>query len=176
MSVTPDRQLTWIDKQGWGPGPWQGEPDKIQWVDPATDLDCLAVRHPQYGHWCGYVGVPEGHPLFGLGYDDAEDKLMGSDVHGGLTFAATCQDEEDPEERERGICHVPLPGRPEKVFWFGFDAAHAWDYQPAKPSLFQSLGLPSLTYDRDPYAVYRTLEYVREECVHLARKLRAIAG
>src|SRR5437868_4216905 len=35
-----------------GPGPWWDEPDKVQWIDPATDLDCLAVRGP-FGAWCG---------------------------------------------------------------------------------------------------------------------------
>ena len=33
------------DKAGWGEGPWQDEPDKVVWVDPATGLDCMAKRN-----------------------------------------------------------------------------------------------------------------------------------
>lgn len=43
----------------WGPGPWDGEPDKMQWTDPATGLDCLIVRNT-LGALCGYVGVTPG--------------------------------------------------------------------------------------------------------------------
>lgn len=33
-----ERSYTTIDKADWGEGPWQTEPDKIQWVDEATGL------------------------------------------------------------------------------------------------------------------------------------------
>ena len=56
------------DKGDWGDGPWQGEPDKRQWQDKVTRLPCLMVRGPS-GSWCGYVGVPPGHPAHGLHYD-----------------------------------------------------------------------------------------------------------
>jgi len=42
----------WLDKSTWGPGPWQEEPDKVQWQDPQTGSVCLAVRGPM-GGWCG---------------------------------------------------------------------------------------------------------------------------
>ena len=74
-----------IDKAVWGDGPWQGEPDKKQWQDAETGLACLAVRGPG-GHWCGYVGVAPGHPWHGQDYDHPN-----ADVHGGLTFAASCE-------------------------------------------------------------------------------------
>lgn len=61
------------DKAGWGDGPWQSEPDKRQWQDDATGLPCLIVRGP-VGALCGYVGVPEGHPAYGLSYDGTPDK------------------------------------------------------------------------------------------------------
>lgn len=107
------------DKTGWGAGPWQQEPDKRQWQDEATGLPCLAVRGPG-GHWCGYVGVAEGHPLYRKGYSTpagiekataarmiadrgyadlyataVADGSIGAesliDVHGGLTFADACE-------------------------------------------------------------------------------------
>lgn len=56
------------DKSEWPVGPWQSEPDKKQWLDKATDLPCLIVRGP-VGALCGYVGVPKGHPAYGLHYD-----------------------------------------------------------------------------------------------------------
>lgn len=48
-------------------GPWTDEPDKAQWIDEATGLDCLIVRNGM-GTLCGYVGVDEDHPFFGVGY------------------------------------------------------------------------------------------------------------
>lgn len=60
---------TKIDKSSWGEGPWQHEPDRKEWRDAATDLPCLAVRHDESGHWCGYVGVTEGHPAYHVHYD-----------------------------------------------------------------------------------------------------------
>lgn len=74
-----------IDKVTWGRGPWDDEPDKKQWLDEATGLPCLAVRASALGHWCGYVGVPVGHPAYGKGYADLDVT-----VHGGLTFADRC--------------------------------------------------------------------------------------
>lgn len=59
-------EYTTIDKSTWGPGPWQDEPDKIQYVDEATGLPCLIVRNgKEIGALCGYVGVLPGHPLHG---------------------------------------------------------------------------------------------------------------
>src|SRR4051812_36910623 len=90
-----------VNKTAWGNGPWQSEPDKVQWVDKATGLDCLAVLHDSSGHWCGYVGVPEGHPNFQKDYEQVEPW---PEVHGGLTFASFCH-----EGDEHGVCHVPAP-------------------------------------------------------------------
>lgn len=57
------------DKSEWGPGPWQDEPDKVQWLDPVTNYPCLIVRSQVSGSLCGYVGVPKEHPAYGLDYD-----------------------------------------------------------------------------------------------------------
>lgn len=56
------------DKSDWPRGPWDNEPDKIQWQDEVTGLPCLIVRGP-VGALCGYVGVPKSHPAYGLSYD-----------------------------------------------------------------------------------------------------------
>lgn len=179
MTITPLHVYRFVDKSDWDDGPWQEEPDKIQWRDEATGLACLAVRHSRHGHWCGYVGVAEGHPAFGKGYDDVqglapiqpEDEWQGFDVHGGLTFADFCQ--EDPEAKQQGICHIPQPGEPDRVWWLGFDMGHAWDRSPGMEALLRSIGrpdYPALHREQE----YRTLDYVQEECTKLARQLGAI--
>lgn len=60
-------------KSYWGPGPWANEPDKLNWIDPETGLDCMIVRN-RAGNLCGYVGVPESHPWFGVGYSGCINK------------------------------------------------------------------------------------------------------
>ena len=52
---------TWhtIDKSQWVYGilaPWLDEPDKAQWIDKTSGLDCLIVRVKHHGALCGYVG------------------------------------------------------------------------------------------------------------------------
>jgi hypothetical protein len=161
MSATMERSYTTIDKSDWPRGSWDNEPDKEQWIDETTGFDCLAVRHPSGGHWCGYVGVPPGHAVHGLDYDrvavPSDDESAWPDVHGGLTFASLCQDGDD---EARGVCHVPLPGRPDAVWWLGFDCAHSGDMSPGHCRDFG-----------DPHDVYRSLPYVRAECASLAGQL-----
>jgi len=141
-------------------GPWNDEPDKVYWVDDATGLDCLIVRN-RSGALCGYVGLPPGHPMYGADYDSVrtEDGQY-PDCNGGLTFAGKCHP--GPTEAE-GICHVPLPGRPDDVWWLGFDCAHLlYDVCP--------------TYDDDlvnPGATYKTVPWVERQVSSLAVQLAA---
>jgi hypothetical protein len=97
------REYLRVNRQDWPSGPWDGEPDKVQWVDADTGLDCLMVRNGG-GAWCGYVGVAEGHRFFGIDYSQCAqqppceesycDHTPGSalSVHGGLTFADFCHE------------------------------------------------------------------------------------
>jgi hypothetical protein len=62
--------LTYLDKQTWGDGPWQTEPDLAHWLDADTGYACLVMRNQLFGHLCGYVGVPMQHPLAWRPYDD----------------------------------------------------------------------------------------------------------
>lgn len=133
-------------------GPWVTEPDKIQWVDQATDLDCLMVRN-RYGAWCGYVGVTQAHPWFELDYDAVD-----VEVHGGLTFADRCQ---PGLEEARGVCHRAEPGRAEDVWWLGFDCAHLDDLAPL---LTPRIGLGHETY--------RDRHYVAAEVARLAQQIK----
>jgi hypothetical protein len=153
-----ERTWTFAERRPKALGPWGDEPDKVQWIDEATGLDCLAVRN-HMGAWCGYVGLPPGHALYGAGYDEAHDRMPGLAVHGGLTYAGRCQTD-DPD---MGICHVPAPGRPDDV-WCG----HAFDLIPR--FLEPPLG-PLLSRHTLPDEVYRDLEYVRTEVTSLAAQL-----
>lgn len=210
------------DKSKWGQGPWQEEPDKAQWVDEATGLDCLIVRGPS-GALCGYVGVPESHPWHGKDYgactaaEPCEESWCDHrpeshiEVHGGLTFSDACHEptRENWEKwrqsmlsrqsearqypqgdsarawKEKGhlmddyeawraygesafICHLPQPGRPERVWWFGFDCAHSGDLCPQYRELGIDVGLG--------YETYKGLGYVRRECARLADQLARITG
>ena len=127
--------------------PWKNEPDKLHWVDEATDLDCLIVRN-DLGALCGYVGITKGNQYFEKEYNEVP-----VDVHGGLTYSAFCN--------EGGkICHVPLPGRSHRVWWLGFDCGHWGDLIPGMLKYGVNLG------DR-----YRDIEYVKKECRNLALQL-----
>lgn len=147
-----------VDKSGWGDGPWQSEPDKKQWLDPATQLPCLIVRNLS-GVLCGYVGVAPGHPLYGLPYDDCEDL----DVHGGLTFSGAC----GHGDEAKSICHVPGNGEPDTVWWFGFDCAHAYDLSPNPRCRVFGLSKEE---------VYRDVVYVTAEVEKLALQLKSHAA
>lgn len=147
-----------IDKSAWSPGPWQDEPDKIQWINEATGFPCLIVRAPLHGALCGYVGVPDSHRFFEKIYEYIEENTTIS-VHGGLTFADHCQ--KGPDVETHGICHIPEPGQPDNVWWIGFDCAHAGDYNPAYEHRFKALGL----------GIYRNISYVRNQVTQLAAQL-----
>lgn len=146
-SETEAPEVLVIDRSGWGSGPWDGEPDRIQWTDETTGLPCLIQRN-HLGNLCGYVAVERAHPDHGKDYDAVD-----VNVHGGLTYANSCS---------RYICHVPEPGKPDDVWWFGFDAAHAWDLVP-------SMNRVGERFNED---VYRDVAYVRAEIESLAVQLR----
>jgi hypothetical protein len=164
------RRWTFVDKSTWGEGPWHEEHcDKVQWSDAGTGLPCLAVRGPM-GHWCGYVGLAPGSPFYGLAYGACalRPETCGEDfcahapeqllkVHGGLTFSAACGEGGE----DHGICHVPSPGEETRVWWLGFDAAHAGDYSPGS-----HVALP-----QSPWEQYRSLAYIQGQCARLAAQL-----
>jgi hypothetical protein len=153
------------DKSDWPRGPWDDEPDYAQWRDEATGLPCVARRNERYGHWCGYVGVPPGHPAHGRDYEEEHETLPELDVHGGLTYAAPC----DPEH---GICHVPGPGEGDDFWWLGFDCGHFMDHQPGLVAMERELGMPGGLPPPGISGTYRSLGYVKDECARLAQSLR----
>jgi hypothetical protein len=169
-----------IDKSDWGPGPWQGEVDKKQWTDPATGLPCMIRRVSHHGAFCGYVGVPRGHPAYEVDEDDLD-----LHAHGGVTFSGKCS----PGPEDRDICHKVEPGEDDDTWWLGFDCGHAYDLMPAMNALYRRRGEPTALeqFLHDLYAlklpinpltergdVYRTQVYVEAECADLAQQLMAM--
>lgn len=140
-----------VDRDRWPVGPWDGEPDRVEWR--SHGMPCLAVRN-RMGAWCGYVAVGAGHPDHGRDYSDVD-----ADVHGGLTYSDRCAGP---------ICHVPKAGEEDAVWWLGFDCAHAGDLVPA---LVATIGRGMFGADR-----YRSLAYVRAEVERLAEQLAERAG
>ena len=125
-------------------GPWWDEPDRKDWEHEG--FACMAKRHRRSGNWCGYVGVPPGHPWHGKAYGDID-----AEVHGSLTYAEECQGD---------ICHTPKAGEPEHLWWLGFDCAHCYDASP--------VGDEFMAWD----ATYRTLQYVQHETESLAQQAK----
>jgi len=140
-----------VDRTGWGPGPWDEEPDRVEWRT-ASGLVGLVVRSQSMGALCGYVGLPPGHALHGKDHD----AIDGIAVHGGLTYSSACSDP---------ICHVPAPGEPEALWWIGFDCGHAFDVKPAMMARLAKCGFPPMRF-ANMEEEYRPLPYVRA-CVEV---------
>lgn len=77
------------------------------------------------------------------------------DVHGGITFSGK---EDESDDYAKGIRREPQEGRPEVVWFFGFDCSHSDDLTPG-------LGVRLGTY--------RSREYVETEVAALAGRLRS---
>jgi hypothetical protein len=160
--------------------PWEDEPDDFAMT--ASGLPVRGYRHEFFRHWCGYVGVPKSHPLYGHHFKDAVPHPAGFmkrplavdevgvigllyglathrtwgdgyapislifTAHGGLSWSDAFSD--DPEH-----------------WYFGFDCGHARDLQP---------GMLAGHFEQDWYrsvSVYRTIQFVQGECLHLAEQL-----
>lgn len=67
--MIPFKNLEPCDRSGWFPGPWDQEPDQLEWIDTESGYQCAIIRVSHSGHLCGYVQVPEDHLLVGKSYD-----------------------------------------------------------------------------------------------------------
>ncbi len=134
-----------IDKSEWGDGPWQDEPDLLQWCSGTPPhYECQIARTDWAGTWAGYVAVPTGHPAHGKARTQLD-----VEVHRGLTFA---------EEGVNG------------VWVLGFDCGHGFDYKPALAlRVGRHTAFPAFMRE-----VYRDVAFVRAQVEHLARQLAAM--
>ncbi len=160
-----------VDRSGWDNGPWDNEPDRIEWRHHG--VPCLLVRST-LGNWCGYAAVAPGHPLYEKDYSgcaqtpacDTERYCGHSpdgfvDVHGGLTYSGAC---------EGHICHVAQPGEPDPVWWFGFDCGHAGDVSPGMIATMRQFARSSFA----AHGTYKDAAYTRAEVERLADQLLAL--
>lgn len=136
-----------------------------------VELACF-LRRSRVGAWCGYVALPpsrllkrlvkygrmqlplrERKPVFStrvmrrVPYDHR--LLRGIEVHGGLTFF--------------GKLYSLKGGRGDRRTVLGFDCAHASDFIPGYGSRIEQ-----------PFAAYRTKEFVINETKRLAEQIRAL--
>lgn len=154
--------------------PWENEPDSVDFWDEATGYPIAIRRVKSMGHLCGYIGVPEHHPWNGRNYNqnvpapkDAMEREVSVDEMGVINLVCGAH-LADPESNSYPIdllvrCHGGLTYsnnaknfRDDRApWWFGFDCAHAGDFQPGMQELRGGLGLP-----RDDEE-YRDIEYVK---------------
>jgi hypothetical protein len=134
-------------------GPWNHEPDHLEWIDEDTGLTCIILRHPELGHLCGYVVVPESNLLYGKDWMDGE--VCGLDAHGGITFS-----------KERYLLRDPTT----KKHLIGFDCAHAGDLSPGNVAMLDQ-DIECRKHIFDDEEEYRDIEYVQHECKNLAKQI-----
>ena len=119
-------------------GPWSAEPDWAAFEE--AGLNC-AMRRNGGGAWCGYVIVPDWHPLHGnTGLQNGDPVWF--DVHGGVTWTGVLK-------------FLPETGIP-SGWSVGFDCAHSQDLSPGDLKRGYAMG------------TYRTFEYAEEQTRGLA--------
>jgi hypothetical protein len=188
MSKMPESD---IPKSAWGPGPWQDEPDRVEWNDERTGLACRIIRNMMFGHLNGYVGVPPTHPYFGWGYGDNiklapgdldEDTtiddmgifntfiyaMQGAGERGTIPLGMTLKAHQGItwSGELAGCSDMQTSG----LWFFGFDCGHAWDVSPGLNRMMAPLIAELPIPDRK----YRDLDYVRKEVTALAFQLRQL--
>lgn len=118
---------------------------------------CLVVM-TDMGHRCGYVGVGDQHPLFGVNYDDITILC-----HGGLTYGGF-MDDMDPQ-----------------TYWLGFDCAHFGDGKDLescerlfadKPDILESIRfIVKMWNGLSNHDTIWTLDMVMDECKHIVDQM-----
>lgn len=156
------------------------------WITRAGLRAVVVVLLYQLGlrrHRCGYVEVPRGHPLYGVGYmepcevipeDLTEQALLGKKspvllvtASVGAAAGKTLRRSPDVAFDVHGGLTYSGPGSdgypvPSEGWWFGFDCAHAGDAP-----------IDHLPYVSEVQAggVTRSLDYVVSECERLADQI-----
>jgi hypothetical protein len=164
----------------WGPGPWQDEPDRLEWKDERTGLACKILRNTTLGNLCGYVGLPATHPYFGWNYGDdiklAPGDLEDSTINDVGIFEAFIYAMRGGTKRGTiplgmtlkahggitwtGTMHNDDAG----LWWIGFDTGHCDDLSPG----LKVMGIHL------QHQIYRDIDYVKKEVTSLAFQLRQL--
>ena len=126
--------------------PWEHEPDHLLFMSEAGYI-CEIKRH-QWGHLCGYIFIPFGHPDYGKTSTDLDLGGAAPDVHGGWTYSDTRGDGDDEDGGKYTV--------------FGFDCNHSLDYSP-RGVVYQDGGVPSR---------YKTIEFVVNQLEQAAKQFK----
>lgn len=116
----------------------KGEHAGFEWV----------VAHNNFGHRCGYVRVPGGHPWHG------KHDSIDAEVHGGLTFSQADK---------------PCGKGDDDAWWLGFDCAHSCD--APDPELLKKSGAHEFGGDTlGKFGEVRSQEYAEAGCRSLCEQ------
>ena len=126
--------------------PWEHEPDQLMFMSDAGYV-CEIRRHKQFGHLCGYIYIPFGHPDFGKDYDYL-GRGVAPRVHGGWTYRDTRGDDDGG-----------------KYTVFGFSCNLATDYVPGDTLHHEQT-------DQELAASYRTIEFVTKQLERAAKQFK----
>lgn len=159
---TSEKKIKWM-----GYGEWVEEADVVEFdylgyqgrIVRVLKREPYAVKEAYFGgHLCGYVKVPEAHPLFGKKQECWDVDLK---CHGGITYS------EAHEEH-----------------WIGFDCGHSGDYVP---SIYHLKKQRESAGELNPFPlppgyqkfalfnpVYRNMQYAIESCTDLIDSLQCI--
>jgi hypothetical protein len=154
-------------------------------------LRAVVIAHR---HRCGYVGVPQGHPLFGVDYS-TDMKLLrlyaATAVLGkkspvlALTCGVHAPDGEtitaSPEvifDVHGGLTYAkasPAYPVPSNLWWFGYDCGHLGDL-PIPENVSESERELNERFPVDRDGVIRSLDYCIAECESLARQIDEVCA
>lgn len=140
---------------------WMSEPDRVDCV--YMGYQCIISRDNITGSLCGYVGIVEGHPYFGVDYDD-----LHIDVHGGLTFSefgGSIFENNDQWMKLYYKDEFNADGK--KLWWVGFDCCHYNDVLPMINC--NALGNTDLGIFGDS-ASYKNMHYVTDQVFKIVRQ------
>ena len=164
------------------------------WI--SIEYPCVIVM-TSGGFRCGYVGVPENHPLYGVNYNETTHKLAGyiervfnvrevslnelMDSLGPMVIfsASLSGDFYKPEvtvKTHKGLTYSNsyCPGTVfENHWWFGFDCNH-FDDKPDMSKISKVRDMVLMSLVENEHGVHRTLEYCFNICVGMADQFRQI--
>lgn len=113
------------------------------------------MQHPQLEHYCGYIGLSEGHPAYGMSVDELKLRCR-RQPHRGITWA----------QHRPGGGRQDTPPEEHTFWWFGFSCSH------------EGVDLiPGLLNEKTPKAILesgatvKSRSYVRRQCLSFSKNL-----
>jgi hypothetical protein len=166
--ITELNVITRENKQKWfGDGEWVDEPDYVEFTYNGYLCKVYRVCKEEMsgrmfgGYLCGYVCIPNGHPLHGKDLTSIDGEDHDLDVHGGVTYSGD---------------HLY------DQYMIGFDCAHSYDIVPSmieyrkeydlrRSALVDNMGLVERYNSMFP-CTYKNIEYVTNECKSLVDQIK----